>query len=171
MVFDSEIDRAVRDGTPLEETGPWKALEKHHREIADVHMRELFAADPGRFERFSLELDGPLFDYSKNRIDQTTVDLLCDLARASGVVEATGAMFAGEKLNWTEDRAVLHIALRNRSNEPIEVDGVDVMPGVNSVLKKMKGFSEAVRTGQWLGHTGRPITTESPTPTGKSSAG
>jgi glucose-6-phosphate isomerase len=159
MVFDSEIDRAVRDGTPLQETASWKALEMHHREIADVHLRELFAADPARFERFSVELDGLLFDYSKNRVDEKTVALLLELARASGVAEAARSMFAGERLNWTEDRAVLHIALRNRSNEPIEVDGVDVMPGVNSVLKKMKGFAEAVRTGQWLGHTGRPITT------------
>jgi glucose-6-phosphate isomerase len=158
MPFDSEIDRAVREGTPLEETGPWKALEEHFGDLCDTHMRDLFAADPERFDRFSLELDGLLFDYSKNRIDHTTVGLLCDLARASGVAEAARSMFAGEKLNWTEDRAVLHVALRNRSNEAIEVDDVDVMPGVNSVLQKMKGFSEAVRTGQWLGYTGQTIT-------------
>ena len=158
MPFDSEIDRAVRDGTPLEETAQWKALEDHQREIGDTQMRDLFAADPERFERFSLELDGLLFDYSKNRIDDTTVALLLELARASGVAQAARSMFAGEKINWTEDRAVLHVALRNRANEPIEVDCVDVMPAVNSVLKKMTAFSEAVRTGQWLGLTGRPIT-------------
>jgi glucose-6-phosphate isomerase len=158
MLFDSEIDRAVRDGTPLTETAPWKALEAHHREIGEAHMREFFAADPNRFDRFSLELDDLLFDYSKNRIDETTVSLLVDLARASGVAEVASAMFAGEKLNWTEDRAVLHVALRNRAGSPIEVDGEDVMPKVNAVLKKMRAFSEAVRSGEWLGFTGRPIT-------------
>ena len=158
MLFDSEIDRAVRAGTPLNETAPWKVLEAHYLEIRDVHMRELFAADPDRFSRFSLELEDLLFDYSKNRIDETTIRLLCGLARASGVGEAARAMYSGEKINWTEDRAVLHVALRNRANTPILVDGEDVMPGVNAVLRKMRGFSEAVRTGQWLGFTGRPIT-------------
>jgi glucose-6-phosphate isomerase len=158
VLFDSEIDRAIRDGTPLTETAPWKALEAHHRKIAEVHMRELFAADPDRFNRFSLELDGLLFDYAKNRVDETTIELLIDLARTSGVAEAARAMFAGEKLNWTEGRAVLHVALRNRANSPIEVDGEDVMPKVNAVLKKMRDFSEAVRSGEWTGFTGRPIT-------------
>ena len=158
MIFDSEIDQAVRSGTPLTETAPWKALEAHYREIGDVHMRELFAADPDRFSRFSLEIEDLLLDFSKNRIDETSIRLLMDLARASGVGEAARAMFSGEKINWTEDRAVLHVALRNRTGTPIEVDGEDVMPGVNAVLQKMKGFSEAVRSGQWLGFTGRPIT-------------
>jgi glucose-6-phosphate isomerase len=158
MLFDSDIDKAVRSGTPLTQTAPWKALAAHHREIADVHMRDLFAADPERFGRFSLDLDGLLFDFSKNRIDEKTVELLVDLARASGVPEATRAMFAGEKINWTEDRAVLHVALRNRSGAPIVVDGEDVMPNVSAVLQKMKGFSEAVRSGQWLGFTGHPVT-------------
>jgi glucose-6-phosphate isomerase len=158
MLFDSEIDRAVRAGTPLTETPPWKALELHYLEMRDVHMRELFAADPERFSHFSLELEDLLFDYSKNRINQTTIKLLCELGRASGVGEAARAMFSGEKINWTEDRAVLHVALRNRANTPILVDGEDVMPGVNAVLQKMRGFSEAVRSGQWLGFTGRPIT-------------
>jgi glucose-6-phosphate isomerase len=158
MLFDSEIDRAVRAGTPVNETAPWKALELHFREICDVHMRELFAADPDRSSRFSLEIEDLLFDYSKNRIDETTVRLLCELARASGVGEAAHAMYSGEKINCTEDRAVLHVALRNRANTPILVDGEDVMPGVNAVLRKMRGFSEAVRSGQWLGFTGRRIT-------------
>jgi glucose-6-phosphate isomerase len=158
MLFDSEIDKAVREGTPLTETAPWKALEAHHREIGEIHMRELFAADPDRFNRFSLELDGLLFDYSKNRIDEKTVKLLTDLARVSGVENAARAMFAGEKINWTEGRAVLHVALRNRAGSPIEVDGGNVMPKVNAVLQKMKAFSEAVRSGLWLGFTGRPIT-------------
>jgi len=157
MLFDSEIDRAVRGGTPLTETAPWKALEAHYGEIRDVHMRELFAADPDRFSRFSLEIGDLLFDYSKNRIDQTTIRLLCGLARASGVGEAAHAMYSGEKVNWTEDRAVLHVALRNRANTPILVDGEDVMPRVGAVLEKMRDFSEAVRSGGWLGFTGRPI--------------
>ena len=133
MLFDSEIDRAVRGGTPLTEPEPWKALEAHHREIGGAHMRDLVAAEPNRFGKFSLELDGILFDYSKNRVDETTMDLLMDLARASGVGEAARAMFSGAKINWTEDRAVLHVALRNRAGTPSEVDGEDVMPGVNAV--------------------------------------
>ncbi len=158
MIFDSEIDRAVRAGTPLTETAPWKALKDHRRQIGEVSMGDLFAADPERFARFSLELEDLLFDYSKNRIDEVTVGLLCELARASGVPEAAVAMFSGEKINWTEGRAVLHVALRNRANTPILVNGEDVMPQVNAVLEKMRSFSEAVRSGSWLGFTGRKIT-------------
>jgi glucose-6-phosphate isomerase len=158
MIFDSQIDRAVRAGTPLEATAPWKALEAHHREIGDIHMRELFAADPGRCDRFSLEFENLFLDYSKNRINDTTVRLLIELARASGVPEAARAMFAGAKINWTEVRSVLHVALRNRAGTPVMVDGEDVMPRVNAVLEKMRAFSDAVRSGEWLGFTGRPIT-------------
>ena len=158
MLFDSEVDRAVRAGTPLTETAPWKALAAHYREIRDVHMRELFAADPDRFSRFSLEIEDLLLDFSKNRIDETSIRLLMDLARASGVGEAARAMFSGEKINWTEGRAVLHVALRNRANTPILVDGEDVMPRVSAVLEKMCNFTELVRFGGWLGFTGRPIT-------------
>ncbi len=158
MLFDSEIDRAVRAGTPLTETAPWRALAAHHREIAGVHMRDLFSRDPDRFENLSVDFEDLLFDYSKNRITDETVRLLCDLARASGVDEAVGAMFAGETLNWTENRAVLHVALRNRSGSPILVDGHDVMPQVNAVLEKMRRFSQAVRAGEWTGFTGKPIT-------------
>jgi glucose-6-phosphate isomerase len=157
MLFDSEIDRAVRGGTPLTKTAPWKALEAHHRGMSQVRMADLFVEDPDRFNRFSIDLGDLLFDYSKNRIDETSVKLLLDLARASGVAEAIRMMFGGEKINWTEDRAVLHVALRNRSGTPIEVGGEDVMPRVNSVLQKMKGFSEAVRSGEWHGFTGRRI--------------
>ena len=158
MIFDSEIDRAVRARTPLTETAPWKALGDHQRQIGDVSMRDLFAADPERFARFSLEFEDLLFDYSKNRIDEVTVGLLCELARASGVAEAAAAMSSGEKINWTEDRAVLHVALRNRANTPIFVSGEDVMPQVNAVLEKMRDFAGAVRSGSWLGFTGRKIT-------------
>jgi glucose-6-phosphate isomerase len=159
MIFDSEIDRTVREGTPLTESEPWKALEAHHREICGIHMRDLFAADADRFEGFSVELDGLLFDYSKNRINDETVKLLVDLARASGVGEAARAMIAGEKINWTENRAVLHVALRNRAGTPIAVDGEDVMPAVQAVLHKMERFTGAVRSGNWRGFTGRPVRT------------
>jgi glucose-6-phosphate isomerase len=121
-------------------------------------MRDLFAQDPERFEKFSLRLGEFLFDYSKNRITEKTLSLLLDLANQAGLNEKIQAMFAGEKINITEGRAVLHIALRNRSNRPILMDGKDVMPGVNDVLEKMRGFSESVRSGKWKGYTGKPIT-------------
>ena len=121
-------------------------------------MRDLFAADSGRFDKFSLHLGDILFDYSKNRIKEETVSLLLDLARQAGLPGQIRAMFSGEKINNTEGRAVLHIALRNRSNRPILVDGVDVMPEVSAVLTKMRAFSEVVRSGTWKGYSGKPIT-------------
>ena len=142
----------------------WQALQKHQQEIADVHMRDLFARDSQRFEKFSLHVPAGmsggeiLFDYSKNRVTQETMGLLCDLARQAGLQARIEAMFAGQKINNTENRAVLHVALRNRSNRPILVDGEDVMPDVNAVLAKMRTFSEAVRSGAWKGYTGKPIT-------------
>ncbi len=136
----------------------WKALHSHHREIADLHMRDLFVADPGRFEKFSLHWDDFLFDYSKNRITAETMPLLLDLAHQAGLGARIEAMFGGHRINLTEDRAVLHVALRNRGGQPIFVDGVDVMPGVLAVLARMRAFSEAVRGGQWRGFTGQAIT-------------
>ncbi|MCC6695190.1 MAG: glucose-6-phosphate isomerase [Candidatus Hydrogenedentes bacterium] len=136
----------------------WKALTSHYAEIEPLQMRDLFAQDPKRFETFSLRLDDMLFDYSKNRITEETVRLLVELARERGVAEQTAAMFSGAKINTTEERAVLHVALRNRSNRPIMVNGEDVMPGVNAVLKQMRTFSEAVRSGEWKGFTGKAIT-------------
>ena len=136
----------------------WKALKEHHHEVASLHMQDLFARDPKRFERFSLRLGDILFDYSKNRITEKTVSLLMQLAREANLGEKIEAMFTGEKINVTEGRAVLHIALRNRSNRPIPVDGKDVMPGVNRVLEKMRVFSEKVRSGSWKGYTGKSIT-------------
>jgi len=121
-------------------------------------MRELFASDPGRFETLSVRFDDLLVDLSKNRITTETLERLVALAEQAEVPAWIGRMFAGERINITEDRAVLHVALRNRSNRPIEVDGQDVMPQVNAVLDKMRGFCEAVRSGAWLGHTGRQIT-------------
>jgi glucose-6-phosphate isomerase len=136
----------------------WLALANHRQQMEGVHLRELFAQDEKRFERFSLRFDDILFDYSKNRITQTTVDLLVALARQQSLDQAIDAMFSGEKINTSEDRAVLHVALRNRSNRPILVDGKDVMPEVNAVLEKMRRFSDAIRSGEWKGYTEQPIT-------------
>ncbi len=136
----------------------WQALQAHYQVMKDVHMRDLFAADPHRFERFSLRFEDILLDYSKNRITQETMDLLVALAHQAGLKQAIQAMFSGEKINVTEKRAVLHVALRNRSNRPILVDGEDVMPQVNRVLEKMRVFSEKVRSGAWRGFTGKRIT-------------
>jgi len=136
----------------------WQALLQHQQVMAEVHMRDLFARDPRRFERFSLRLGDILFDYSKNRITEKTMSLLIDLARQAHLAQKIEAMFSGEKINTTENRAVLHVALRNRSNRPIRVDGVDVMPEVNRVLAKMRRFSQAVRSGEWKGYTGQAIT-------------
>jgi glucose-6-phosphate isomerase len=121
-------------------------------------MRELFASDPRRFERFSLEIDDLLFDYSKHRVIGETMKLLFDLARQQRVTEWRDKMFAGEKINRTENRAVLHVALRNRHSRPIFVDGKDVMPEVNAVLAKMRAFTDSVRSGAWKGYTGKRIT-------------
>lgn len=136
----------------------WRALEKHAEAMREVHLRDLFAGDPERFARFSGRLDDLLVDWSKQRVTAETLALLFDLARASGLEARRDAMFAGEKINTTEGRAVLHTALRNRSGAPVLVDGVDVMPGIQAVLERMRVFSEAVRGGAWLGHTGQTIT-------------
>ena len=136
----------------------WAALKSHHATIAGRHMRDLFLSDPARFDRFSVRVDSLLLDYSKNRITPETMSLLFGLARASGVKAWTEKMFAGEKINFTEDRAVLHVALRNRTGAPVLVDGEDVMPGVNRVLAHMKAFVTSVREGSWKGHTGERIT-------------
>ena len=136
----------------------WQALAQHKQEVGDLHMRDLFAGDPQRFDRFSVRFEDILFDFSKNRVTEKTMRLLFDLARQVNLSEMTEAMFTGQKINNTEERAVLHVALRNRSNDPIYVDGQDVMPEVNRVLDKMRSFSEAVRSGAWKGYTGKAIT-------------
>ena len=138
-------------------TAIWDTLQKHYDEIKDRHLRDWFVAEPDRAERFSLAVDGLWLDYSKNRLDQRALDLLIEWAEASGLVAARSAMFKGEAINRTEQRAVLHVALRNRSNTPIYVDGEDVMPAVNQVLAQMDRFSRQVRSGEWRGHTGKPI--------------
>ncbi len=141
------------------QTSAWKALEQHFAQIKDIHIRELFEQDPNRFAKFSATFDDQiLVDFSKNRITTETLEKLQALAKETDVAGAIRSMFSGEKINRTEDRAVLHIALRNRSNTPIVVDGEDVMQQVNAVLAKMKDFSERVINGEWRGYTGKVIT-------------
>ena len=135
----------------------WKALEAHYQQIRELHLRRLFADDPARGERFTLEAAGIFLDYSKNRITQETLKLLLQLATESGLRERTEAMFTGEKINITENRAVLHVALRAPKDESIMVDGENVVPGVHAVLDKMAGFSDRIRSGAWKGHTGKRI--------------
>lgn len=144
--------------TNLTDSPVWVALQRHQREMADIHMRDLFADDAERFERFSLQFEDILFDYSKNRITDETLFLLVTLAHQAGLKQSIEAMFSGERINATENRAVLHVALRNRSNRPILVEGHDVMPEVNGVLEKMRRFSEVVRSAEWRGYTGKAIT-------------
>jgi glucose-6-phosphate isomerase len=135
----------------------WQALARHWRQMSAVQMRDLFARDPGRAERMTLDAAGLHLDYSKQIATAETLALLFDLARAVDLEGWRGRMFAGEPINNTEQRAVLHVALRNRSNAPIRVDGADVMPDVNAVLARVEAFSERVRSGEWRGFTGKPI--------------
>src|SRR6185295_13285621 len=131
----------------------WKALESHHQEVSKRHLRELFTEDPQRGERMALEAVGLYFDYSKNRITNETLKLLFRLAEESGLQSRIEAMFSGEKINRTENRAVLHTALRAPRGSSVVVDGEDVVPKVHAVLDKMAAFSERVRSGSWKGHT------------------
>ncbi|MGA9665234.1 MAG: glucose-6-phosphate isomerase [Gallionella sp.] len=142
----------------LTESPAWHALKSHHAAIESIHMRQFFRDDAARFERFSVKLEGLLFDYSKNRIDGQTVSLLIELAEQARLPEWIERMFVGDKINSTEHRAALHTALRNRSGHPALVDGRDVMPDVRRVLAFMRDFSEAVRSGRHAGHTGKRIT-------------
>ncbi len=140
------------------QTEAWKQLESHYTQMKDRHMRDLFAADPQRFERFSLQFEDMLVDFSKNIITPKTLNLLLQLAEETKVKDAIAQMFAGEPINETENRAVLHIALRNRSDRPITVEGKDVMPEVKGVLAQMKFFSKKILSGEWKGYTGKRIT-------------
>ncbi len=141
----------------LEQSSAWLALEQHHREIADRHLRDLFEQDPQRGERLVARAAGLYLDYSKHRITDETVRLLMALARERGLEARRDAMFRGDKINVTEDRAVLHVALRAPRDATILVDGHDVVPEVHAVLDKMTAFAERVRGGEWRGHTGKPI--------------
>jgi glucose-6-phosphate isomerase len=144
-------------GTPLRQRKAWQALERHHAEIAGRHLRELFADDPGRGERLTAEAVGLYLDYSKNRVTDETMRLLVDLAAESGVPERRDQMFRGEHINVSEDRAVLHVALRMPREASLVVDGADVVREVHEVLDRMRDFSNRVRSGEWKGHTGKRI--------------
>jgi glucose-6-phosphate isomerase len=142
---------------PLTARPAWKALEAHHETMSHVHLRQLFADDPGRGERFAAEGAGLYLDYSKNRVTDETIRLLVQLAEECGLRGRIDAMFSGEKINVTEDRAVLHVALRAAEGDRFVVDGVDVVPEVHAVLNRMAAFSRQVRSGQWRGYTGKRI--------------
>ena len=148
---------ATSNTLSLTELPSWKALEEHYLKIRNLHLRSLFADDPQRGERMAVESDGLYLDYSKNRITDDTVRLLVNLANERGLREHIEAMFNGDKVNITENRAVLHTALRATRDERIIVDGVDVVPEVHAVLDKMTEFSDKVRSGQWHGYTGKPV--------------
>ncbi|MFV1984549.1 MAG: glucose-6-phosphate isomerase, partial [Thiohalomonadales bacterium] len=141
----------------LTESKAWQELGKHFEEIKDIHMRQLFDDDKTRFDSFSLQCNNLLLDFSKNRITKKTMKLLYALAEQAGIKDWTERMFSGETINHTENRSVLHTALRNRGNKPVYVNGKDVMLEVNECLDKMRNFSEAIRTRQWRGFTGQPI--------------
>jgi glucose-6-phosphate isomerase len=142
---------------PLRERPAWAALEQHYAELRHRHLRDLFAEDPGRGERLVVEGGGLYLDYSKNRVTDETVRLLLQLAAESGLAERTEAMFSGERINVSENRSVLHVALRMPKGASLVVDGVDVVSEVHEVLERMAAFSERVRSGGWKGHTGKPI--------------
>jgi len=143
--------------TPLAQRPAWRALQSHYQAIRNEHLRKFFADDPERGERLTLDAVGLFLDYSKNRITDETLRLLVQLARESGLEEHRDAMFRGDKINITEKRAVLHVALRAPKGTVIKVDGEDVVPGVHDVLDKMTAFANRVRSGEWKGHTGKPI--------------
>ena len=142
---------------PLE-TSAWKKLKTHYDVMKNRHMKDLFNEDPDRFSRFSIRHEEILLDYSKNIITEQTLQYLFELAREARLKEAIEEMFSGHKINETENRAVLHIALRNISNTPIYVDGYNVMPDINFVLKQIEYFSGSIISGEWKGYSGKPIT-------------
>src|SRR5450755_1006211 len=142
---------------PLTELKAWKALQEHHKTAKKLHLRNLFAEDSTRGERMTVEAEGILVDYSKNRITDQTLKLLLKLAEESGLRQKIDSMFRGDRINITENRAVLHVALRAPKGKSIVVDGADVVPEVHAVLDKMAGFAERIRSGEWKGHTGKPI--------------
>jgi glucose-6-phosphate isomerase len=148
---------AMESISPLTQRKAWKALEAHYQAIRESHLRDLFAKDPRRGEEMTVEGAGLFLDYSKNRVTSETIRLLLALAQESGLRDRIEAMFHGEKINVTEKRAVLHVALRAPASETIKVDGVNVVPEVNDVLNKMAAFSNRVRSGEWKGHTGKRI--------------
>jgi glucose-6-phosphate isomerase len=151
------MSTAARTTTPLRACRAWRSLERHHDEIRKASLRDLFSIDPSRGERMTAEAAGLYLDYSKNRITDETIALLLELAAETGLRERIGAMFRGERINVSENRAVLHVALRMPRGESLVVDGADVVAEVNDVLDRMSQLAERVRSGEWTGHTGRPI--------------
>ena len=143
--------------TPPHSSSAWQSLAAHFQQAKGLHLRDLFRDDPGRADRYALEAGDLFLDYSKNRVTDETLGQLLQLADHAGLRDAIDAMFAGEKINGTENRSVLHVALRNRSPRPILVDGADVMPAVNDVLARMAAFADRVRSGEWKGYTGKRI--------------
>ena len=151
------IPSPLRDIVALRRRAAWTALDEHAKKLRELHLRQLFSDDPGRAERFTVQALGLYFDYSKHRITSETIALLIDLANQSGLRQHIDAMFSGEKINVTEQRAVLHIALRAAQDEQIFLDGKDVVPDVHAVLARMATFAADVRSGGWKGHTGKRI--------------
>lgn len=151
------MEAPVEPAATVRDRAAWKALEAHYQEVRKLHLRELFAADPARGERLTAEAVGIYLDYSKNRITDETLGLLLELARESGLRERIDAMFRGERINVTENRPVLHVALRAPKGASIVVDGVNVVPLVHAVLDKMSNFCARLREGMWKGYTGKPI--------------
>ena len=139
-------------------TDAWKKLKKHHQELKNIQIKDLFKSDTRRFQKFSLTFEEMIVDFSKNRITKETINLLLELAKETNLEAEIKAMFSGDKINVTEDRAVLHTALRNRSKKAIKVDGKNVMSQVNSVLDQMKVFSNKIIAGKWRGYTRKRIT-------------
>ena len=154
MTTTTQTEQALE---PLTKRAAWKKLQAHYKEIGEVHLRSLFADDPARGERMTLDAAGIFLDYSKNRITDQTLKILLDLAAESGLRSKIDAMFRGDKINVTEKRAVLHVALRAPEGASIEVDGQNVVPEVHAVLARMAAFSNRVRSGEWKGHTGKRI--------------
>ena len=158
------MNRSTKEGCHMlpkmnpTQTQSWQKLNEHFAQMKEVHMKDLFVSDPDRSSRLHVRFNDILLDYSKNRITDETLELLIELAEETGVQKATGDMFSGKKINGTENRAVLHVALRNRKNSSIEVDGHNVMPRVNAVLQKIEGFTKKIRSGDWKGYTGSRIT-------------
>jgi glucose-6-phosphate isomerase len=154
---------AIMPFSQASELPAWKTLQDHYLTVKTLHLKDLFAKDPKRAEKFSRSFENAadgneiFFDFSKNFITDETLDLLVKLAKEAGVEGLRDSMFNGEEINFTEKRAVYHMALRNTSNQTMKVNGISVVEGVNSVLEHMKEFSEQVRSGEWKGHTGKPI--------------
>jgi glucose-6-phosphate isomerase len=157
MATDTATPPAMESPKSLPERKAWKALQNHYKKVRNLHLRSLFADDPGRGERMTAEAVGLFLDYSKNRVTDRTLKLLIRLAEESGLRSHMEAMFSGEKINVTEKRAVLHVALRAPEGTSIFVDGENVVPQVHAVLKEMASFANRVRSGEWKGHTGKPI--------------